>query len=376
MLIFDPSDKKLLEALLAFIYLGKVQVEQDQVEQFRRMLQEFKVMGHDLKMLLVEKKEQGKDNEREEGKQKVGESKGIEEGWEGMKQELESEEEMEDAKEEFEEDFEDEEEPEDQKSSFGSEAGILQQQFHKLPRDMEPDKKRALIAQVAAESPIKHTEEWLERKAARIFALTCKDCGYKARGFDRLETHISRFHLTEWPCDQCGLVLRSEGRLKKHIRCAHESLRSKGKCDAPGCDFVTPYMGQLNMHKRKEHGIGVQQHFCDECTYSTWMGSGLKRHKEAKHEGKRHQCDMCEANYPFPNGLKRHKEIMHEGKREQCPHCDYQATTRGNLKIHVNAKHEGIRFSCNQCSWSTTQEGALRIHVRTKHSQEEQFSPY
>ena len=323
-LFLGGVSKYLIQALLSFIYNGKVELEAEHMEQFTKMLKDFKVLDQHLKSHVEAKIEP------------------------------------------------DVLEPIDQlKVEYDSDSNNSQNDFDEDGDGFEEDlntaepKKKSLLAEVLAESPIKHSKEFLEKKVARLQALTCEQCQFRAKSFERLQSHIRRFHQTEWPCEHCGKVLRTEGRLRKHIEAKHESLRSLGKCDVPGCDFVTPFIGKLNVHKRKEHG--GEKFYCDQCSFSNWVKHTVDKHKAAKHEGKLHHCDQCDASYPFEQGLRRHKAVVHEGKRIECPHCDYKATTNSNLKTHVAAKHEGKRFHCDICNWSSSQAGGLSLHKRQKH---------
>ena len=50
LLFLGGFNKDLLQALIAFIYLGKVEVEEQHIKQFTRMLKDFKVLDQHLKI--------------------------------------------------------------------------------------------------------------------------------------------------------------------------------------------------------------------------------------------------------------------------------------------------------------------------------------
>ena len=55
--------------------------------------------------------------------------------------------------------------------------------------------------------------------------------------------------------------------------------------------------------------------------------SGLKQHKEAKHEGIRYPCDECEYITAYAAELKRHKKSKHDNR-------EYTAMQTGNIEVH------------------------------------------
>ena len=220
-------------------------------------------------------------------------------------------------------------------------------------------------------SMIKHTpslpKKVLDRKQARINALTCNQCGHIAKEFFRLERHIVTMHTVQsFPCDQCGHIARTKGKLRLHIKIMHDNRKPFVCKEQNGfCDFIGKGQGKLDMHIRKKHT--GEKFLCDQCDFEAWTNANIMHHKQIVHEGLRFECKHCPASYATKRGLYIHSD-RHKGKSFPCQTCEYQATTTGNLKVHKNAKHDKIRFRCNLCSWTGSQSGMVKTHKKQKHA--------
>lgn len=206
----------------------------------------------------------------------------------------------------------------------------------------------------------------LDRKQARINALTCNQCGHIAKEFFRLERHIVTMHTDQsFPCDQCGHMARTQGKLRLHIKIMHEN-RKPFVCNEQNgtCDFIGKGQGKLDMHIRRKHT--GDKFLCDQCDFEGWTNANILHHKQVVHDGLRFECKSCPASYATKRGLYIHSD-RHKGKSFPCQKCEYQATTTGNLKVHKNAKHDKIRFRCNLCSWTGSQSGMVKTHKKQKH---------
>merc|ERR1712051_1067151 len=70
-----------------------------------------------------------------------------------------------------------------------------------------------------------------------------------------------------------------------------------------------------------------------------------KQSRVVRTEGK-YRCDECEAAYDDASCLRRHKQAKHEGKTYTCDECDAVYTDRSHLRTHKLSKHAGIRYLC------------------------------
>ena len=55
-----------------------------------------------------------------------------------------------------------------------------------------------------------------------------------------------------------------------------------------------------------------------------------------------YKCDECEAAYDRADSLKRHKQAKHEGKTYSCDECDAVYNQSAHLGTHKKSKHEGL----------------------------------
>jgi hypothetical protein len=128
-----------LTALVTFIYLGKVEVAEGDAGQFAKMLRDFQVLG-----------------------QHLGEGKGgLQEGALRLKEEYDSE---------YDEDMKGYSEEDDEEWEDPEEGGVLEPHATLKALLAAPSgapEKDALLLQAQAESPIKHSREFLEKKVAR-----------------------------------------------------------------------------------------------------------------------------------------------------------------------------------------------------------------
>ena len=83
-------------------------------------------------------------------------------------------------------------------------------------------------------------------------------------------------------------------------------------------------------------------------------------------EGK-FRCNECEAAYDYAHHLKRHKQAKHEGKTYKCDECDAVYTHRFHLNTHKQSKHAGKTYNCDECDAVFNQSAHLGTHKKSKH---------
>ena len=138
----------------------------------------------------------------------------VEESWDksDLKEEQESEEEMEDTKDE---DYE-EEEFEEENGNEGGEIDLKEKDFAAKPKQTATVSREALIKEIMANSPVNHSQEWIENKVAKLQALTCDKCDFRARAWDRLQSHKRKYETISYVITYFVLIsgtMRLSGRV-------------------------------------------------------------------------------------------------------------------------------------------------------------------
>ena len=107
---------------------------------------------------------------------------------------------------------------------------------------------------------------------------------------------------------------------------------------------------------------------CHICEYKTATPDGLKKHVQAKHEGRVYPCKHCDKKFSFQANLIRHEKRVHEGKQPvkyKCGICD-ASMERGALKKHIKAIHNAERpHHCDECDYKCFNRHQLNSHKAT-----------
>ena len=191
-----------------------------------------------------------------------------------------------------------------------------------------------------------------------------KELKIKGQGEITPEERSQSYNLTsgKTPCTKCGILVK---HLKQHLMWKHNPNCKKFYC--PECSYVSLNATNVKLHRRV-HNVDMdnrREFSCDQCGKFFTKMQHLNIHIRRVHENKKDTCSICQKQ--FSSGLLRHLEIDHEGKRFPCEYCDHQSTQKSSLKMHIEAKHKGIKHTCNQCGKSFSQSGTLNIHIKTKH---------
>ena len=106
--------------------------------------------------------------------------------------------------------------------------------------------------------------------------------------------------------------------------------------------------------------IGLKKIVAKNCLSQTEDSRTVKTSDTFKES---YNCDKCEASYTSYTGLKNHRENKHEGIRYSCESCNYAATTQSHLNTHKRIKHEGVKYECGQCDSKYVKMQDLRRHT-------------
>lgn len=208
----------------------------------------------------------------------------------------------------------------------------------------------------------------------------CTLCDFKSKVHQSVTRHKQGEHDgIRYKCTECDYVTKQQGSIDIHKKAVHEGITFS--CHV--CNFQSGYKHVLNSHLKihkdnfKKRSLKLQRSRveCDECQKSFQTESGLKIHKEVKHDGVVYSCKSCNYKTQHKQTLKRHSktyhgEESHIGKelRLPCPDCSFTTLSKQSLKIHITAQHDGITFNCDECDYTTKYKSNINIHKKGKHS--------
>ena len=193
-------------------------------------------------------------------------------------------------------------------------------------------------------------------------SFVCKQCGSNFKTKKGLWFHTQSKHLgVTHKCDECEKVYNVRPALMRHKSVIHKGTRYE--CDKCPVMLYTPRA--LRIHLKRHGG---EKEPCDICGKVFRDDPALKIHKNQDHLGvsiEMYFCNICDWS-----GTRRklgiHKQSIHEGVVFKCDKCDFEAIQRGSLVGHM-AKHEDNKFKCNVCEKSFRQEAVLTKHLQSAH---------
>ena len=73
-------------------------------------------------------------------------------------------------------------------------------------------------------------------------------------------------------------------------------------------------------------------------------------------------CDMCDFTTKRSDHLTQHKEGKHFGSEYTCSQCNFKAGYKSQLNRHNAEKHRGHKFSCESCVYETARQDNFKNH--------------
>ena len=108
-------------------------------------------------------------------------------------------------------------------------------------------------------------------------------------------------------CNQCNYKTSSKQNLRMHFQTKHENIAFK--CNQ--CDYKSSQRHWLKNHIETKHkGF---RYSCDQCDYTAAFQSSLYNHIQSKHEGVKYPCNLCGYKLNSKNSLVKHKKYKHDG---------------------------------------------------------------
>ena len=137
-------------------------------------------------------------------------------------------------------------------------------------------------------------------------------------------------------CNQCNYKTSTKQNLRLHIQSKHEGITY----DCNQCDYKASQPANLRLHMQAKHeGITYD---CNQCDYKASQRHWLKNHIETRHNGLKFCCDKCDYVAAFQSSLYNHVQSKHDGVKYPCTLCGYQLNSKNTLVKHKKYKHEGL----------------------------------
>ena len=167
----------------------------------------------------------------------------------------------------------------------------------------------------------------------------CDVCNNKYTRKVGLERHFQSTHEgMKYACNKCDFQARDKRYLTIHFQSVHEGL--KYACDM--CDYQASLKESLRTHFKSMHeGIRFP---CNKCDYLATFKSSLRTHNMYKHKKEMiknvmYDCNLCENKFTRQRKLKSHIQLIHNGKKHPCDQCGFQSKNKSYLNKHIQSRH-------------------------------------
>ena len=142
------------------------------------------------------------------------------------------------------------------------------------------------------------------------FSLLLEPVEEKATDPEKPERKENQAKTQKFPCDQCEGMYASRASVYSHKRYVHE--RSYKDNDQKEKLHQPKYLQKKNEGKRSYGGPASENLYkCDKCDLAFDRMPNLYTHKKAEHGGSLHACDACEYEATQAANLERHKRTEH-----------------------------------------------------------------
>ena len=113
----------------------------------------------------------------------------------------------------------------------------------------------------------------------------------------------------------------------------------KFKCEE--CNVYLSSSRTLDGHNKQFHIKESHNHFCNECDWSTFEATRLRKHYLGKHAEKQFGCDQCELRFSIQSRLQRHKKEIHKKDLQySCSVCKKAFRSKKSLAKHSMNEHQ------------------------------------
>ena len=190
-----------------------------------------------------------------------------------------------------------------------------------------------------------------------------------------LEHQIDLYNHNKYACAQCPKLFTECLSLNQHVILEHE-LTSNFQCS--NCDESLVSNILLTAHMIESHDFDptkksqkvkkeVKSFECDVCGSFFKSKDTLQIHKRQIHETDKHdfKCDQCNYTTFRESELRKHCVAKHTPK--ECPHCEYSSDLSKDMKEHL-IKHRRNPLQCSECERAFPSTKQLQDHMLNEHN--------
>ena len=165
----------------------------------------------------------------------------------------------------------------------------------------------------------------------------CNKCEYWTKWKQLIQRHnLSKHEGISFQCEECDSIYVDKNSLAKHIRSKHEGVTY----DCDKCGFVSSNRSTIKRHKVAIHNEG-SKYQCNQCDHQATTSQLLKLHREVKHEGITYSCNICDFRALRKDHLNIHLQSKHEGVKYPCTQCNFESLYPSGLSAHKRKQHKG-----------------------------------
>ena len=229
-------------------------------------------------------------------------------------------------------------------------ASVLDINILEPQSDLETEKSENLENITIKEDKEAEEGSLPESDSASSNRITCDLCQQQYSNKQNLKVHKNSAHFgIKYPCALCSQSLSSKQSLKNHVRIMHSKSTNNSVSSTSDVDAMdtsnqeTQDQDEANLEKTIDNEEG--DILPGEHINVSLEEDGFIQDENVSNDATqdtRVKCELCNKWYASQGSLWMHKNVVHEGNRYPCSDCKYIATTKANLKRHTYKVHEKI----------------------------------